>query len=67
MKYLKEKAFWEAAAHRAIRTFAQGLVAGYVSGMALEDVKWKSVISVAAAAAIFSVIMAVATGLPEAS
>lgn len=66
MKYLKEKAFWEAAAHRAVRTFCQVLAAGYVSGMALEEVQWKSVLSVAAASSIFSIVMAVGFGLPEA-
>lgn len=65
MKNLKSKAFWEAAASRAIRTFCQGLLGGYVGGRALEDIEWKAVFSIAAAAAIFSIINSIITGLPE--
>lgn len=59
------KKFWQAAARRAIRTFAQSLIAGIGTGaVALHEVNWTYALSVAAASAILSILTSL-TGLPE--
>lgn len=53
---------------RAARTFAQGML-GYIGGSAavLGDVDWLAALSAGCFAAIVSVLMSCATGLPEVS
>ena len=59
------KAFWKATFVRALRTFAQAAM-GYIgTGVLLSDVKWWAVLSAGAMGAILSVLMSIATGLPE--
>ena len=49
---------------RAVRTFAQAMASGITIGAAIGEINWKYLASVAAVAAIYSVLMALA-GLPE--
>lgn len=50
---------------RAIRTFAQTAASMFTVGMAVKDVDWINVLSVAAVAALYSLLMSIAGGLPE--
>ena len=60
------KEFWLAVLVRAIRTFAEGALAYIGTGaVVLGDVNWVAVGSAGAMAAVISVLMSVATGLPE--
>lgn len=62
MKYLKK---WIAAALiRAVRTFAQTFGGAITIGAALSEIDWRYIASVAAVAAVYSVLMSLA-GLPE--
>ena len=55
-------AFWVAAADRAIRTFAQVLAGAIVVGQtSLADIDWPGALSLAGAATLFSLLMAVAS------
>ena len=57
----------KAALVRALRTFAQTAIAGIgASAASLGEVKWTSVISCAALAAVLSVLTSI-SGLPEVS
>jgi hypothetical protein len=59
--------FWKAAAIRALRSFAQGLVT--LGGLNLTDLlsaRWYSVVVAAAGYALMSVLTSVVTGIPEA-
>lgn len=58
------KNWWKAAGVRAIKTFAQALIAGIGTGVALLEVNWSYALSVAAVAAILSLLTSLA-GLPE--
>ena len=60
------KAFWKAAALRALRTFAQAAIAYIGTGALLSDVRWWAVLSAGAMGAIMSFMTSIATGLPEA-
>ena len=65
MGYLKSKVFWEAAAQRAIRTFAQVFVTLCSSAVILEDISLKYSLSASAMAALLSIGTSIVTGLPE--
>ena len=58
------KKWWKAAGIRALKTFAQTLVASISIGAAMADINWISVLSVAGVAAICSLGTSIA-GLPE--
>lgn len=59
------KRWIQAALIRAIRTFCQSLVAGIGTGaVAIHEVKWSYILSIAAVAAILSILTSLA-GLPE--
>ena len=58
------KNWWKAAGIRAVKTFAQALIAGIGTGAALLEVNWSYALSVAAVAAILSLLTSLA-GLPE--
>lgn len=62
------KQFLIAMGWRALRTFCQGVL-GYIgaSAMVLSDVDWLGAISAGFFAAIVSLLMSCATGLPEVS
>ena len=61
-EYLKK---WiKAAGIRSLKTFAQAAVASISVGAAMNDIDWVPVLSVAAVAAICSMLTSIA-GLPE--
>lgn len=62
---LKDKA--RALAIRAVKTFAEIAASMLTVGQAFGDVSWGEVISVAITAAIISVLLNIATGIPECS
>ena len=64
------KNYWKqwaiAALIRAVRTFAQAAIAALpATAYLLSDVNWPLVLSMAAGAAILSLLTSLATGLPE--
>ncbi len=64
----KDKQYWvrwlKAASIRALKTMAQTALGMMTVGMAIEEVKWSYVASVAFTAGIYSLITSIA-GLPE--
>lgn len=60
------RSFWLAAAHRAIRSAAQGALVAIGTTAAFFDIHWVAVGSSALGMAVLSVLTAVATDLPEA-
>lgn len=66
MKNLSNAEWWKAAGIRAARTAAECALAYIGTGaVVLSDVNWPGVISAAAMGAIASILLAIATGLPE--
>lgn len=57
--------FWKAALVRAVRTFAQALIAVIGTAILLEEVRWLEALSAAGLAALLSLLTSFATGLPE--
>ena len=53
--------FWKDSADRAIRTFAQALVALLTVGQAITSLDWTESLAVAATSAVVSVLTSVAT------
>ena len=60
------KEFCKAALIRALRTFAQALAGSLGTAALLSDVAWLDCLSAATLAALLSLLMSIATGLPEA-
>ena len=58
------KKWIKAAAVRAVKTLAQALLGGIAVGMALSDIDWLHLVSVAVVAALISILTSLA-GLPE--
>ena len=65
---MKNKEYWikwfKAAGIRALRTFAQGLLASLTAAAVLSEVRWVEALSAATLAALISILMSIA-GLPE--
>ena len=59
------KNFWKAAGIRALRTFAQSLLATVPVGIAITQVGWPEALGIAATAAVLSILTSLATKLPE--
>lgn len=55
-----------AALIRALRTFAQSMVAMIGVGAAFDEVDWIKALSVSGVAFVLSILTSLATGLPEA-
>lgn len=58
---LSEKLFWVAAGERAVKTFAQALVAVFAAGVTILDVDWQQTLAIAATAAVVSLLTSVAS------
>ena len=59
--------FWKAALIRGIRTFAEAMLAYIGTGaIVLKDVDWIAALSAGAFGFIVAILLAVATGVPEA-
>lgn len=58
------KKWAKAAAIRALKTFAQAILGGIAVGMAMSDIDWLHLGSVAVVAALISILTSLA-GLPE--
>ena len=65
MGFLKTKEFWEAAAHRAIRTFAQTFISLIPASAIITEINWTYILSASILASLLSVMTSIATGLPE--
>ena len=59
------KEFLKAALIRAARTIAQTAAATIGTSALMSEVNWKAVLSASVLAGILSVLMSIATGLPE--
>lgn len=57
--------FWKATGIRALRTFLQVIAGAWTAGKLITELDWKTILTAALSAAVFSVITSVATGLPE--
>ena len=60
------KNFWKATLIRAARTMAESALAYIGTAALMSEVNWLGVLSAAGMGGVLSVLMAVATGLPEA-
>ena len=59
--------FWKAALIRAIRTFAESMLAFIGTGaIVLKDVDWLAALSAGGLGFVIAILMALATGIPEA-
>lgn len=58
---LSDKLFWIAAGERAVKTFAQSLVALFAAGVTILNIDWQQGLAVAATAALVSVLTSVAS------
>lgn len=59
------KDFLKKALIRAIRTFAQTFAAAITVGSLWSEVQWLPALSAAGVASVYSILMSLATGLPE--
>ena len=59
------KDFLKKALIRALRTFAQTFGAGITVGCLWSEVQWLHALSAAGVAFVYSILMSLATGLPE--
>ena len=59
------KDFLIAMAVRALRTFAQSFAAALTVGALWTEVQWIPALSAAGVAFVYSILMSIATGLPE--
>ena len=61
------KEFWQATLIRAVRTFAESMLAYIGTGaIVLKDVDWLAALSAGGLGFVIAVLMALATGIPEA-
>lgn len=61
------KEFWKATLIRAVRTFAESMLAYIGTGaIVLKDVDWLAALSAGGLGFVIAVLMALATGIPEA-
>jgi len=53
--------FWKAAAERAVKTFAQSLVALFIAGVTILSIDWVQALAVSGTAALVSVLTSIAS------
>lgn len=58
---LTDGMFWKAVAERAVKTFAQALVAVFAAGVTVLNIDWVDALAVAGTAALLSVLTSVAS------
>ena len=59
--------YWKAVLIRAVRTFAESMLAYIGTGaIVLKDVDWIAALSAGALGFVIAILMALATGIPEA-
>lgn len=58
---LTEKLYWVSVGERAVKTFAQALVAVFAAGVTVLDVDWGQALAVAGTAALLSVLTSIAS------
>lgn len=58
---LTDRFFWTATAERAVKTFAQALVALFVGGLTILTIDWQQALAVAGTAAAVSVLTSLAS------
>ena len=58
---LSEKLFWVAAGERAVKTFAQSLVALFVAGVTVLTIDWQQALAVSVTAAVVSLLTSIAS------
>lgn len=64
--WITDKKFWKQAFIRAIRTVAQGALAGIGTTVTmLHEVNWLMVLSTASMAGIVSILTSISIGMPE--
>lgn len=63
--WYKDKHWWQAAAERAIRSIAQGLLVGIGECAVIQAVDWKLAVGTGALMGIVSILTSIAFGLPE--
>ncbi|WP_280366175.1 holin [Nocardia wallacei] len=65
---MRTLAFWKSTAERAVKTFAQALLALITIGATLTEIDWTAALSVSATAALVSVLSSIVSagiGDPE--
>lgn len=58
---MMSKTFLKDAAERAVKTFAQALLAAFAAGVTILSVDWKEALAIGATAALVSVLTSVAS------
>lgn len=60
MSIYTRASFWSGVFDRAVKTFAQSLLATFVVGVGILDIDWKGALSIAATAVLASVLTSLA-------
>ena len=58
---MRSSQFWIDASERAVRTFAQSLLAVFTAGVTIISVDWKEALAIGSTAALVSVLMSIAS------
>lgn len=58
---LTDRLYWLAVGERAVKTFAQSLVALFVAGVTILTIDWQQALAVAGTAALVSVLTSIAS------
>ena len=62
---MTDRAFWEAAGIRALRTFIQVILAVWTAGQLITEVDWRFLLLSAFSSAVYSLLTSILAGLPE--